>query len=963
MNQIGSDSQHSNDDKVVHITWTIPGTTADESGTSSSAIRITRQQQQRVQRCVDLAVSCANDFNSNFQTYSEERENSVPQFHPDEIDLLQMEVATTTGEAIIPVRVAGFYKEYILRDIQLLPETEDGVNDPSKSYYKAKKHFTKRSMSEYQYYSVKLLQDGIMETDHGPYATTEMIVETKILMNLSSQHPHILKIYGITSSNISTLSSSSLLDGQDSYFFITDRISETLTERIEQWRQLNNKHLILPSTSASTASPSSVYNYPTTIDEQKQPPHITKRLEIALDVASALIFLHDRDVVYYVRPDKIGFDIRYGVVKLCYFGQCRQHNMESNPRSVTQSDNMSVLAYTAPEVFCMAPAHTAADVYGFGILLWEIISLQRPYYGYDRCQHFENVVRNHMRPLDMNTDDNTWDRDLAKLIKRCIRPYQRPTLKKIHTTIETKLLYYEPGSSHDIIDSAQSIQRRHSAALLEQFMNETKDPTATTTTTATTNLKRRKSLSRKSIDAENEKLHRTAREGDERYQSSDDTLNASAISILSGCDLDDILQDVSDKLSGDTGSGDQNSREPATRRSSINAAARRGSINAVARRDSINAAARRGSITSSSINNRDLNRSSRHSASRLSRDRTQDRRSSRKESIKKRRSRSRSGCKQTPAASDEINNQSDLNTRLENVKGVSGRDNIEKGEFDSVGDEEDLIASIMSQSDESLVHDLPASEPGTPTQYPYKVTEVRKSIMGNRSPIRLRTRSRSTSRTRAGSRSFKQPSQLLPTDSADESVAESELAPSPSSKPKLKLSPAQAVENATRKARYSSNPRTSREDSVSKESRPTLARADSDSTLGIRRKRRTSVAEVKEKFEFVPDSPLKKPSNKNLKGLQNVLERVSPIRASSQQFRKEKYPVSPTNNLVETGKKIWNGVLRRGSSKEAAVDAAPMRRQMRRGSGSLVQNLVLEQSSSRLLDAKSSHGEKSSSRR
>jgi hypothetical protein len=957
MSNLGSDSQHSSDDKVVHIYWTVPGTSADESCTSSSsaaaaAQRIARQQQQRVQRCVDLAISCANDFENNFQTYSADREKLVPQFHPDEIDLLQMEAATITTtstenttttpaavtsnvEAIVPVRVAGFYKEYILRDIELLPETKDGVNDPSQSYYKAKKHFTKRSRSEFQYYSVKLLQDGIMETDHGPYATTEMIVETKILMNLSSQHPHILKIYGISSSNIATLSSSRLLNGQDSYFFITDRISETLTERIEQWRQLNQNHFILPSSTAN-ATP---YQYPTTIDEQKQPLHITKRLEIALDVASALIFLHDRDVVYYVRPDKIGFDIRYGVVKLCYFGQCRQNNMESNPRSVTQSDNMSVLAYTAPEVFCMAPAHTVADVYGFGILLWEMICLQRPYHGYDRCQHFENVVRNHLRPLDMNTDDNTWDKDIAKLIKRCIRPYQRPTMKKIHTTIETKLLYYEPGGdgTNDIIDTAQTMQRRHSAGLFDQVMRQTKGHTepivasvATTSTNVPTNSKRRKSSSKKSSTTESkiaatEGLPTTTKESDERLQASDDTLNSSALSLLSGGNLDDILQDVSDKLSGGTGADEPEPKKVSSRRNSIN--------------------------------NRELARGSRHSASRRSRDRVQDRRFSKNGTIKTRRSRSRSGYDEQPnTTSDKSKDPSDLNKRLD-------KDNLEKGDFDSIGDDEDLIASIMSQSDESLVPHIPAIDPGTPTQYSYKVAEVRKSIIGNRSPIRLRqrSRSRSTSRTRAGHRNFKQPSNMLPGDGADESVAESELpvVPSPPiTKPKLKLSPAQAVENVSRKARYSSNPRSSREDTLSNNIRPKLTRGDSDSTLGIRRKRRTTVAEVKEKFDFIPDSPQKKASNKNLKGLQNVLERVSPIRAPTQQLKKEKYPTSPTNPLVQKGMKLLNGVLRRGSSKEAVVlETAPVRRQIRRGSGSLVQNLVLEQSSSRLvLDV--SHDEK-----
>ena len=913
-----SDSPHCSDDKVVQIVWTVPGTATDESSSSSSARA--KQLQQRVQRCVDLAISCANDFNNNFQTYNEEREKSIPQFHPDEIDLLQVEMPPTlsgdsASEGIIPVKVAGFYKEYILSNIRLLPETKNGVNDSSKSFHKAKKHFTKRSRNEYQYYSVKLLQDGIMETDHGPYATTEMIVETKILMNLSSTHPHIMNIYGITSSNISTLSSARLLDGSESYFFITDRISETLTERIEQWRQLNNNHLILPSTSNPM------------IDTQRQPPHITKRLEIALDVASALIFLHDRNIVYYLRPDKIGFDIRYGVVKLCYFGQCRQHHMESNPRSVTQSDNMSVLAYTAPEIFCMAPANTVADVYSFGVMLWEMISLQRPYHGYDRCQHFENVVRNHLRPLSMKKEDNLWDEDIAKLIKSCIRPFQRPTMKYVHATIETKLLYF----NDNIIDTAESIHRRHSASLLQEVLRETKSQNSGRT------MKRRQSSSVQ------QQLH----------QSSSDKLNSSALSLGSDCDLDEILKEVSDKLSGGTNHSDQKQRrETATRRNSINnkeSTGRRTSINNmghVSRRNSINnkeSITRRNSInnnelskSSHSTNNKELSKSSCHTGNRRSRDRVQARRSSRQNTVKVRRS--RSSGRATDSTSEEDGDTTNIIEKIDRAKTDSGH------EYDGIDDDEDLIASIMSQSEGTTIQDHQATKSDTPKQFPYKVTEVRKSLMGNRSPIRLRerrerSRSRSTSTTRSSRRSFQHTPKML-SDGTDESIAEASLTPSASSKPKLKLSPSQAVQNVSRKARYSSNPRSSRESQGSNESRPTLERADSDSTLGIRRKRRTSITEVKEKFDFVPSSPQKTNSNKKL---QNVLVLVSPTR-----FKKEKHPTSPSNaNFLKSSKNFLNVVLRRNSAKEDEP-AAPVRRQMRRNSGSLVKDLVLEKSSSRL---------------
>ena len=227
------------------------------------------------------AVVCARDFDQTFDLYNAEREQAVPMFNPEEL-LLPDE----------PLRFNGFQAEYDLNEISV---------DTDGSFNEKKEHFAARSNEGH--YSVKYLQDSIAEQDHAENALTQMVRETKILMSLAP-HPHLSTIYGITSKGID-----SLLDpGRDGYFYITDRIVGTLEDRLSIWR-----------TSYGTE------------------PNIIDRLDTALDIASALVYLHDRKLVYYVRPDKVGFDARNGQIKLCDFGEALQHGMNEHPRLISRS--------------------------------------------------------------------------------------------------------------------------------------------------------------------------------------------------------------------------------------------------------------------------------------------------------------------------------------------------------------------------------------------------------------------------------------------------------------------------------------------------------------------------------------------------------------------------------------------------------------------------------------------------
>ena len=52
----------------------------------------------------------------------------------------------------------------------------------------------------------------------------------------------------------------------------------------------------------------------------------------------------------------------------------------------------------APEVSLWDPYDTSVDVYSFGVLLYEVVGLKKPFEGYDANDHMQHVVKGRQRP-------------------------------------------------------------------------------------------------------------------------------------------------------------------------------------------------------------------------------------------------------------------------------------------------------------------------------------------------------------------------------------------------------------------------------------------------------------------------------------------------------------------------------------------------------------------------------------
>ena len=354
------------------------------------------------------AIAVARAFDANCALRNPQRECTVPMFEPQELVL---------GELL---RSGGFFTCIHLRGIRLTKDLKHGAFSEEEEEYRER--FAERSIDGH--YAVKFLHSGVYNSVHAASAAADFMMETKLLMNLSP-HPNICQILGVTAAG----SDAFLSKGNEGFYIIVDRMTENLVQRLDQWRdqRQENREKMAANGEDGMAIAKAEYE------------KIMERLEMALDIASALLFLSDRQIVFNLRPEKVGFDFRYETVKLCDFGQARENGQIDQAPSLIKTDDIRTLAYTAPEVLCQAPVTVSADVYAFGFVLHEILSLERPFDGMSRSEHFERVVMAGERPKI----PVSFPKVVKQLVEHCWNSHLRPTMKRVYDTVEEILLFQD----------------------------------------------------------------------------------------------------------------------------------------------------------------------------------------------------------------------------------------------------------------------------------------------------------------------------------------------------------------------------------------------------------------------------------------------------------------------------------------------------------------------------------------
>mmetsp|Transcript_19286 Transcript_19286/g.44117 ORF Transcript_19286/g.44117 Transcript_19286/m.44117 type:complete len:625 (+) Transcript_19286:291-2165(+) len=257
----------------------------------------------------------------------------------------------------------------------------------------------------------------------------DLVHETAMLASLD--HPFIIKLHARASGS---LRDSFVLN--DGYFILLDRLTGTLTDRLQEWKSVPER-LMGPGR-----------------DE----------LNVALSVADAVTYLHSKRIVFRdLKPDNVGFDSN-GTLKLFDFGFAvgLPEKNEDNPSGLL-TDRSGTPRYMAPEVGMNSNTlkigyGRPVDVYSFGVLFWQLCSKQRPFECIQTADEFESrVYMGDYRP-DI---DNRWPAPVQNIIKFCWqqRPKRRPAMKDVKAALDAVLTKQPAQQAHAVEDVRPRVKR------------------------------------------------------------------------------------------------------------------------------------------------------------------------------------------------------------------------------------------------------------------------------------------------------------------------------------------------------------------------------------------------------------------------------------------------------------------------------------------------------------------------
>lgn len=228
----------------------------------------------------------------------------------------------------------------------------------------------------------------------------DLVHETAMLASLD--HPNIIKVYGRAAGNLENA-----FRLNDGYFILLDKLTETLEGRIDHWKKMNPRIMHRPMLS---------------------------QIEVAYSISSAMSYLHSKNIVFLdLKPANVGFDV-HGTLKLFDFGFAIGLSSDPEEGDGLRYDRCGTPRYMAPEVGLELGYGIDADVYSFGLLLWEVCTLKTPYAHINSAEQLEMcVLRNGERPHLKRS----WPESLKEIVAACWagHPSQRPSMRDVSSVL------------------------------------------------------------------------------------------------------------------------------------------------------------------------------------------------------------------------------------------------------------------------------------------------------------------------------------------------------------------------------------------------------------------------------------------------------------------------------------------------------------------------------------------------
>ncbi len=284
-------------------------------------------------------------------------------------------------------------------------------------------------------------------------AAAELANEAKILSILD--HENIIKLRGVSAEKFSE----SFVSGNGGYFLLMDILNETLRDRLNKDIKMGKEESRRISKKSFTGFFRSCKGSDNINKEKFQEcQRLYNRIDdTVLGIARGMKYLHSKNIVLRdLKPENIGYEnnldglydndegFQESIVKLFDFGMAAKVE-DCDPNEICGSPR-----YMAPEVMSGKGYSLAVDAYSFGVILYELCSLKRPFEetfqkaqrkanrrrkrgAKSTIQDFYNaVLEQKIKPTD-NLEHEVCCPKLCKVIEACWdhNPTKRPTFDDI----------------------------------------------------------------------------------------------------------------------------------------------------------------------------------------------------------------------------------------------------------------------------------------------------------------------------------------------------------------------------------------------------------------------------------------------------------------------------------------------------------------------------------------------------
>ncbi|KAL3902797.1 MAG: hypothetical protein SGARI_005670 [Bacillariaceae sp.] len=266
-----------------------------------------------------------------------------------------------------------------------------------------------------QYVMKHLREDLFSSQDRSKFhlAATDLVLEAQFLSRMD--HPNIIKLQGMSLGGISCFANGS----HDSYFLLFNRLDMILSDRIREWRQEQEIGRFY------------------VIHKREE------KLDMAMQLASALEYLHEHRIVYRdLKVDNVGLTKGKTTVQLFDFGLARElppysgdaTDVNKEKDELFHMSGVGTRRYSAPEVVLGEEYNLQVDVYSLTLVVYEMLTHIKPFGVMGPKSHRVLVAEGGQRPV-VPTE---WPEPLQDLLQRgwAASPSHRPVMKEFRKCLE-----------------------------------------------------------------------------------------------------------------------------------------------------------------------------------------------------------------------------------------------------------------------------------------------------------------------------------------------------------------------------------------------------------------------------------------------------------------------------------------------------------------------------------------------